>query len=218
MLIMTGEYQPERPRLDELAMEGTREDEIIDADYREVESSEEKSEIGDYAIPDEPESYEYLSDIEKLQRAYDEGRELTEEEGAIEDRLATMAEYGPEMEREYEEYADYEEEAAPQEEPDKLEVVPTDYAKRIAELDEDLRTAMEILVFECSCYTPFKPFLPILSVPLRIMKRSITPREKSSFLRRNLQRSLGNGNLKSIRTWNFVWTVPLIRWKIWRGM
>lgn len=57
-----------------------------------------------------------------------------------------MAEYGPEMEREYEEYADYEEEAAPQEEPDKLEVVPTDYAKRIAELDEDLRTAMEILV------------------------------------------------------------------------
>ena len=80
MLIMTGEYQPERPRLDELAMEGTREDEIIDADYREVESSEEKSEIGDYAIPDEPESYEYLSDIEKLQRAYDEGRELTEEE------------------------------------------------------------------------------------------------------------------------------------------
>lgn len=159
VLIMTGEYQPERPRLDELAMEGAREDEIIDADYREVESSEEQSEIGDYAIPDEPESYENLSDIEKLNRAYNEGRELTKEEGAIEDRLATMAEYGPEMEREYEEYADYEEEAVLEEEPEKLEVIPTDYAKKIAELDEDMRTAMEILVTECSCYTPFKPFL-----------------------------------------------------------
>ena len=26
-------------------------------------------------------------------------------------------------------------------------------------MDEDMRTAMEILISECSCYTPFKPFL-----------------------------------------------------------
>lgn len=29
----------------------------------------------------------------------------------------------------------------------------------IANMDEDMRTAMEILISECSCYTPFKPFL-----------------------------------------------------------
>ena len=38
-------------------------------------------------------------------------------------------------------------------------IVPIDYEKVIAELDEDLRDAMEILVTECSCYTPFHPFL-----------------------------------------------------------
>lgn len=32
-------------------------------------------------------------------------------------------------------------------------------ADRIVAMDEDLRTAMEILVTECSVYTPFKPFL-----------------------------------------------------------
>ena len=58
VLILTGEYQPERPRIDELAMDGLREDdEVIDAEYREVDTQEEKSEIDDYAIPDEPDSY-----------------------------------------------------------------------------------------------------------------------------------------------------------------
>ena len=38
-------------------------------------------------------------------------------------------------------------------------IVPTDYAKVVAELDEDLREALEILVSECSCYTPYKAFL-----------------------------------------------------------
>lgn len=42
---------------------------------------------------------------------------------------------------------------------EKLEEIPTDYDKKIAEMDEDMREAMEILVTECSCYTPFKPFL-----------------------------------------------------------
>ena len=38
-------------------------------------------------------------------------------------------------------------------------ITPIDYAKRIAELDEDLRDAAEILVSDCSCYTPFRAFL-----------------------------------------------------------
>ena len=58
VLILTGEYQSETPRIDELAMDGLREDdEVIDAEYREVDTQEEKSEIDDYAIPDEPDSY-----------------------------------------------------------------------------------------------------------------------------------------------------------------
>ena len=38
-------------------------------------------------------------------------------------------------------------------------ITPIDYEKVVAELDEDLRDALEILVSECSCYTPFKAFL-----------------------------------------------------------
>lgn len=148
VLILTGEYQPERVRLDEIAMDGVREEEIIDAAYREVEEAEEEisQEVEDYAIPDEPESYQSTRpDIKKLKQAYFEGRALTEEEGTIEDYYATKAEYGPEMEREYDEYAEEEEYEA--------------YEREVAELDEDLRTAMEILVTDCSCYTPYKPFL-----------------------------------------------------------
>ena len=107
VLILTGEYQPERPRIDELAMDGLREDdEVIDAEYREVDTQEEKSEIDDYAIPDEPDSY------------------------AV-NREAAELKY----------------------------IKPIDYAKRVAEMDEDLRDAIEILVSECSCYTPFRAFL-----------------------------------------------------------
>ena len=77
VLILTGEYQPEVPRIDELAMDGLREDDVIDAEYREAES-----EIDDYAIPDEPASYAVNRESEE------------------EDRMVTMAEYGDEMEAE----------------------------------------------------------------------------------------------------------------------
>jgi N12 class adenine-specific DNA methylase len=165
VLIMTGEYQPETPRFEDIDMEGIREDdEVIDAEYRELDAVSDADGIDDFAIPDEPKSYNSsLSDIEKLNRAYNEGRPLTEEEAAIEDRLATMAEYGPEMQMEEEYYEETEE--APEEETPKKDaselqyIEPIDYAKRIEEMDEDLRTALEILVSECSCYTPFKPFL-----------------------------------------------------------
>ena len=165
VLIMTGEYQPETPRFEDIDMEGIREDdEVIDAEYRELDAVSDADGIDDFAIPDEPESYNSsLSDIEKLNRAYNEGRPLTEEEAAIEDRLATMAEYGPEMQMEEKYYEEPEEapvEEAPKKDASELQYIePIDYAKRIEEMDEDLRTALEILVSECSCYTPFKPFL-----------------------------------------------------------
>ena len=165
VLIMTGEYQPETPRFEDIDMEGIREDdEVIDAEYRELDAVSDADGIDDFAIPDEPESYNSsLSDIEKLNRAYNEGRPLTEEEAAIEDRLATMAEYGPEMQMEedyYEEPEEAPEKETPKKDASELQYIePIDYAKRIEEMDEDLRTALEILVSECSCYTPFKPFL-----------------------------------------------------------
>ena len=143
VLILTGEYQPETPRIDELAMDGLREDdEVIDAEYREVEPEEAESEIDDYAIPDEPESY-------ASNRDYVSAKGMTPQEAADEDRMVTQAEYGAEIEAETSE-----------KDPSELQyITPIDYAKRIAELDEDLRDAAEILVTDCSCYTPFRAFL-----------------------------------------------------------
>ena len=143
VLILTGEYQPETPRIDELAMDGLREDdEVIDAEYREVEPEEAESELDDYAIPDEPESY-------ASSRDYVSAKGMTPQEAADEDRMITQAEYGAEIEAETSE-----------KDPSELQyITPIDYAKRIAELDEDLRDAAEILVTDCSCYTPFRAFL-----------------------------------------------------------
>ena len=143
VLILTGEYQPETPRIDELAMDGLREDdEVIDAEYREVQPEEAESEIDDYAIPDEPESY-------ASNRDYVSAKGMTPQEAADEDRMITQAEYGAEIEAE-----------TTEKDPSELQyITPIDYAKRIAELDEDLRDAAEILVTDCSCYTPFKAFL-----------------------------------------------------------
>ena len=143
VLILTGEYQPETPRIDELAMDGLREDdEVIDAEYREVEPEEAESEIDDYAIPDEPESY-------ASNRDYVSAKGMTPQETADEDRMVTQAEYGAEIEAE-----------TTEKDPSELQyITPIDYAKRIAELDEDLRDAAEILVTDCSCYTPFRAFL-----------------------------------------------------------
>ena len=60
----------------------------------------------------------------------------------------------------YEEPEEAPVEEAPKKDAGELQYIePIDYAKRIEEMDEDLRTALEILVSECSCYTPFKPFL-----------------------------------------------------------
>ena len=160
VLILTGEYQPETPRIDELAMDGLREDdEVIDAEYREVEPEEAESEIDDYAIPDEPESYASNRTVkaanshedahEESNEAYVSAYGMTPQEAADEDRMVTQAEYGAEIEAE-----------TTEKDPSELQyITPIDYAKRIAELDEDLRDAAEILVTDCSCYTPFRAFL-----------------------------------------------------------
>ena len=124
-------------------MDGLREDdEVIDAEYREVEPEEAESEIDDYAIPDEPESY-------ASNRDYVSAKGMTPQETADEDRMVTHAEYGAEIEAE-----------TTEKDPSELQyITPIDYAKRIDELDEDLRDAAEILVTDCSCYTPFRAFL-----------------------------------------------------------
>ena len=124
-------------------MDGLREDdEVIDAEYQEVEPEEAESEIDDYAIPDEPESY-------ASNRDYVSAKGMTPQETADEDRMVTQAEYGAEIEAE-----------TTEKDPSELQyITPIDYAKRIAELDEDLRDAAEILVTDCSCYTPFRAFL-----------------------------------------------------------
>ena len=141
-------------------MDGLREDdEVIDAEYREVEPEEAESEIDDYAIPDEPESYASNRTVkaanshedahEESNEAYVSAYGMTPQEAADEDRMVTQAEYGAEIEAE-----------TTEKDPSELQyITPIDYAKRIAELDEDLRDAAEILVTDCSCYTPFRAFL-----------------------------------------------------------
>lgn len=155
VLIMTGEYQPERRSMDEMTMDGDRED-VIDAEFREVESEDKSEEqvIDEFAIPDEPESYE--SNRTTATSTPDELTGMTPEELAEEDRMVTMAEYGAEIAAETGNYPD-------DPNPEPLTVIPTDYGKLIAEMDEDKRDAMEILVTDCSTYTPYKAFLQDLA-------------------------------------------------------
>ncbi len=84
-----------------------------------------------------------------LTEDYVSAKGMTPQETANEDRMVTQAEYGAEIEAE-----------TTEKDPSELQyITPIDYAKRIAELDEDLRDAAEILVTDCSCYTPFRAFL-----------------------------------------------------------
>ena len=53
-------------------------------------------------------------------------------------------------------------------------IFPVDYAKVIHEMDEDLRTALEILVSECTIYNPHKPFLQdLVSSELLLVSQKI---------------------------------------------
>lgn len=135
ILIMTGEYQTEKRMIDELAMDGDRED-IIDADFKEVdeddiEETEELEVIDDFAIPDEPESYQ--------------SNRVTDTTVVNSETVDMTSELEP------------------------LRVIPTDYAAVIAAMDEDMRDALEILVTECSIYTPVKPFLQDLAFTANLL-------------------------------------------------
>ena len=143
VLIMTGEYQ-----LDNRQIIDVYEDDIAEV----------QDEIDDFAIPDEPESYNST----KYENYLDKADETEEIDAAYEDMLVTMAEYGSEIEAEVSDESQNDEDIEQEiqtDDPSALRFPPTDYAKIIADMDEDLRTALEILVSECSLYTPFKPFL-----------------------------------------------------------
>ena len=141
-LILTGEYYKPPVELPEEPDEAIEEERFVE----EKLSDEEIEAILEADRQLAEERYER----EQLKKAYEEERELTDEEAAIEDRRVTMAEYGAEIEEEEERLADRSE----------LQyITPIDYEKVIRDMDEDLRTALEILVLECSVYTPFKPFL-----------------------------------------------------------
>jgi len=145
-LILTGEYyQPPVETLDDLE----EEEQFAEDTFEEEKLSDEEIEA---ILESDRARAEERYEKELLEKAYAEGRELTPEEAAIEDRMVTMAEYGAEIAAESE----------PEEIKDRSQlqfITPIDYEKKILEMDEDLRTAMEILVSECSVYTPFKPFL-----------------------------------------------------------
>ena len=118
-------------------MDGDREDQV-DIVHRVIDATDEQEvvEVVDaFAIPDEPESYQSHRKITE-QTAETETYEMTPEELAEEDRMVTMAEYGAEIETENREYEKQYEESHSDE---RLEVINTDYANIIADMEEDMR-------------------------------------------------------------------------------
>ena len=74
-------------------------------------------------------------------------------------------------------------------------VKPADsVADRIVAMDEDLRTAMEILVSECSVYTPFKPFLQKLVETETLIMMPATLEFLSGIVLRDRDRYTGYAN------------------------
>ena len=129
-LILTGEYVPEAIEKERQAKELQEAKEDLSENADEV--------LDEYAIPDEVESYNSTE-----RNIIQAGKEVT------------LANYDEEL-------SEGDNEIIATEEKDRSElqyITPTDYAKVVAELDEDLRDSLEILVSECSCYTPFKAFL-----------------------------------------------------------
>lgn len=97
-----------------------------------MEPEEAESEIDDYAIPDESESYASNRTVkaanshedahEESNEAYVSAYGMTPQEAADEDRMVTQAEYGAEIEAE-----------TTEKDPSELQyITPIDYAKRIA--------------------------------------------------------------------------------------
>lgn len=130
-LILTGEYVPE-------AVERERQAKELKEENEEILNDSADEVLDEYAIPDEVESYNSTE------------RNIIQAENEV-----TLANYDEEL-------SEGDNEIIATEEKDRSElqyITPIDYEKVVAELDEDLRDALEILVSECSCYTPFKAFL-----------------------------------------------------------
>ena len=145
-LILTGQYyQPPVEIFDELE----EEEQFPEANYEpETLTDDEIEEILEADRRHAEERYE--REQEALEREVLSGEELTPEEAFLEDRMVTMAEYGAEIVAESGEVVDR----------SQLQYIkPINYAKVVSDMDEDKRTAMEILVSECTAYNPFKPFL-----------------------------------------------------------
>lgn len=160
VLILTGEYQHERIRLDELLMEGDRED-LLSGEYK--NQITEEVELDDFSIPDEME----------------EMSQMTEEELAEEDRQVTEAEYGAEFEAENAKYEILN--------GDVLDIsgriiagmseFPTALAQ-VELMEDELREAIEIYVTSCSSIRPYQPFIKA------VYESRILPSDKINFLSR----------------------------------
>ena len=105
----------------------------------------------------------------------DYSRKLTDDEIETileEDRRHAEERY--EREQEVLEQEELETEHPEQEIAGQSAVTPIDYAKVIHDMDEDLRTALEIPVSECTIYNPHKPFLQdIVSTDLLFMPNKL---------------------------------------------
>jgi N12 class adenine-specific DNA methylase len=164
VLILTGEYIQTRTSIDEISMDGDREDLNISEDA--IEMSDEETVLDDFSIPDELDDMQGMSD----------------EELAEDDRLVTEAEYRAEMEAEN---------AA---DDDLLhgEVIDVDGSviksrsefseslRQVELMDGELRQAIEIYVTECSSIKPYQPFLKV------IYESSLLPPDKISFVNRTI--------------------------------
>lgn len=167
VLILTGEYIQKRTSIDEISMDGDREDLNISEDA--IEMSDTDSMLDDFSIPDE----------------LDEMQGISDEELAEEDRLVTEAEYRAEIEAENAAYDDL------------LhgEVIDIDGSvinsrsefpeslRQVELMDGELRQAIEIYVTECSSIKPYQPFLKV------IYESNLLPPDKISFVIRTINHS-----------------------------
>ncbi len=153
-LILTGEYyQPPQ----ELQQE-TMEDEISEEEITDEESFAEDTEQ-DYNKKLSDDEIEAIleEDRRHAEERYEQEQEALERE--VFEQTVSQKEVSVEESAEVSEAIDNTVKEAATELSGSVDVTAIDYAKAIHDMDEDLRTALEILVSECTPYNPHKPFL-----------------------------------------------------------
>ncbi|SEW00557.1 helicase-related protein [[Clostridium] fimetarium] len=184
-LIMAGEYYEERISLEEMFMNGDREDTVVDSGNIEIEDEK----LDDFAIPDEQESFEKedISEDISEQEPFGNLTEMTNEELEEEDRLVTTAEYGAEIEAENTEFeAQHVTGDVIDTDGSVIETIKSQFPegrKQFEEMDSDLRNVIEIYVTECSSIKPFQPFLK------NVYESNLLPPDKISFVIRTVNHS-----------------------------